>query len=187
VVHEPTGEGDGTGVESGGQALERQGGSRRIVVGVDGSPQSVQALREAARIASALGGTVDAVACWELPSIWMAPYPLAGEDFQGEAVQALAASLEEAFGADKPEHVSSRLIEAQVRPGLLEASKDAAMLVVGRRGRGLARLGLGSVSAGCVSHGRCPVLVVNAGPDGGAGTEAGESAVEEAAAHGQTT
>lgn len=165
VVHEPMGERGSASVESEGQALERQLDSGRIVVGVDGSPQSVHALREGARIASALGGVVDAVACWEFPSIWAAPYPLAGEDFQGEAVQALTSSLDEAFGVDRPKNVSSRLVQAQVRPGLIEASKDAAMLVLGRRGRGLARLGLGSVSAGCVSHASCPVLVVNTEPD----------------------
>ncbi|MDD0857685.1 universal stress protein [Arthrobacter alpinus] len=59
--------------------------------------------------------------------------------------------------------------------GPVEASKNARTLVVGKLaswqvgklGHGLATLGLGSVSAACVSHSRCPVLVVNTGHDGG--------------------
>ncbi|WP_424581576.1 universal stress protein [Arthrobacter alpinus] len=49
----------------------------------------------------------------------------------------------------------------------MEASKNARTLVVGKLGHGLATLGLGSVSAACVSHSRCPVLVVNTSHDGG--------------------
>ncbi|MGA7206207.1 MAG: universal stress protein [Specibacter sp.] len=138
----------------------------RIVVGVDGSPSSVSALREGARLAKVLGARVDAVACWDFPSIWAAPYPLQGMDFRGEAEQVLRDVLEEAFPTGLPDNVTGRLVQAQVRAGLMDASKDAAMLVVGRRGRsGFAGVGLGSVSSGCISHASCPVLVVHAEPD----------------------
>src|ERR1035441_2274121 len=40
----------------------------RIVVGVDGSPSSQEALRWAVRQAGLTGGTVDAVMAWEFPS-----------------------------------------------------------------------------------------------------------------------
>lgn len=148
--------------------MARQKEPVRIVVGVDGSPSSVRALRQGEWLATALGGRLDAVTCWDFPSIWAAPYPLGGADFRGDAEQALVSSLDEAFGPEIPGNVTSRLIQAQPRSGLIDASSDAAMLVVGRRGRGgFAGLGLGSVSTACISHAECPVLVVHGDPKGG--------------------
>lgn len=44
---------------------------------------------------------------------------------------------------------------------LAEAGRDAALLVVGHRGRGTARsVLLGSTGIGCVLHSLCPVSVV---------------------------
>lgn len=44
---------------------------------------------------------------------------------------------------------------------LIDESKDAQLLVVGRRGQGgfLAQV-MGSVSGACAAHAHCPVLVV---------------------------
>ena len=166
VVHEPAGQPSTTTFESWNQAMARELNTARIVVGVDGSPSSVRALREGERLATALGSRVDAVACWDYPSIWAAPYPLVGGDFQGEADAALKFSLEAAFGQVLPTNVSGRLLQAQVRNGLMEASHDALMLVVGRSGRGgFGGLSLGSVSSACISHAQCPVLVVHTGPE----------------------
>jgi nucleotide-binding universal stress UspA family protein len=37
----------------------------RIVVGIDGSPNSIQALRQAEQIATALDVSVEVIACWD--------------------------------------------------------------------------------------------------------------------------
>ncbi|MGA7206344.1 MAG: universal stress protein, partial [Specibacter sp.] len=49
------------------------------------------------------------------------------------------------------------------RQSLIEASREASMLVLGRRGfGGFAGLLMGSVSSACASHAHCPVLIVHA-------------------------
>ena len=54
------------------------------------------------------------------------------------------------------------LYEGNAAKVLLEASEGARMLVVGSRGHGgFSGLLLGSVSAACAEHARCPVVVVH--------------------------
>lgn len=70
--------------------------------------------------------------------------------------------MEKAFGADTPANVESRLIQGHPRPTLIEASKDADLVVVGRRGHGgFGGMLIGSVSSALVAHAHCPVLVVH--------------------------
>lgn len=57
--------------------------------------------------------------------------------------------------------VEGRICEPPAAEALIEASEGAQMLVVGSRGlSGLKKLALGSVSAECVHHARCPVVIV---------------------------
>ena len=53
------------------------------------------------------------------------------------------------------------LVEGDARDALFKASGDAALLVVGNRGHSrMVEAIIGSVSAYCVHHASCPVVVV---------------------------
>lgn len=70
-------------------------------------------------------------------------------------------AVDDVFGEQRPNGMQLRAIQGGGAPVLLDASRDALMVVVGSRGRGgFAGLLLGSVSAKVAEHAECPVLVV---------------------------
>ncbi|HSK32306.1 MAG TPA: universal stress protein [Propionicimonas sp.] len=137
----------------------------RIIVGVDGSEFSKEALREGARLAQALDAPLEAIACWHDPSVYAASYrsisELKPETFRAHSQHMLENTLEEVFGQDRPARLSTRLLHGRPAELLVEESKNARMLVVGRRGvGGVLGMILGSVSSALVSHAHCPVVIV---------------------------
>ena len=139
---------------------EQHGATGRVVVGVDGSPQSVSALKWGARIADTLHARLHAVIAWQYPTTYGAPVYL--EDWRPDvdAEKALEQALDEAFGEQRPADLATSVAPGAAREVLLEASQGATMLVVGSRGHGgFAGLLLGSVSAACAEHAPCAVLV----------------------------
>lgn len=130
----------------------------KIVVGVDGSPASIEALREAQRLAGALDADIEAISSWETPAVFVV---VETEDFRQSAEQILAEAVLEAFGDREPDNLRRVVTRGPARETLIEASKTARMLVVGRRGRSrLEGWFVGSVSSACVARARCPVVVV---------------------------
>ncbi len=135
----------------------------RIVVGVDGSEASIEALRQAQSLAVPLGAQVIATAYWEFPQVYGNYVAMGIDDFEGSANQVLKQSLAKVFGPELPDNVISRVVRGHPRDSLIEASREADMIVLGRRGHGgFGGLLLGSVSSACVAHAHCPVLVVHA-------------------------
>ena len=109
------------------------------------------------------GAELEVVTAWELPTAVGAPVPLP-TGFEPAALAHVAAENEVraavAEASDVPVVVT--VVEGHARQVLLDAAKDALLLVVGRRGRsGWPGLTLGSVSEACVRHAPCPVVVVN--------------------------
>lgn len=133
-----------------------------VVVGVDGSPGSLAALRFAVEEARARGALLRAVLAWSIPIGGDLPGALVPDlvaDFQREAEQELADVL--ASVDTSRVEIEPVTVEGPAARSLLRASEDAALLVVGSRGRGgFKGLLLGSVSGHCVRHARCPVVVV---------------------------
>lgn len=135
--------------------------SGRVVVGVDGSPDSKQALRWAVAQAQRIDGEVDAVTAWEVPVTVML-LPTANEaDYADHAVRTLEETLEEVLGEEPPVVVHARALEGRPARVLTGAAQGAALLVIGSHGRGeLPGMHLGSVASYCVHHAPCPVVVL---------------------------
>lgn len=135
----------------------------KIVVGIDGSAESVEALRQAWMLAQPFDARIEVVTCWEFPSLYDGYLTMQAEEFLAAANKVLGSAIGSAFGTETPHNVTTRVLEGNPKSVLLEVSKNADMLVVGRRGHGVASGQVfGSVSAFCVAHAQCPVLVVHA-------------------------
>ncbi|UXM93501.1 universal stress protein [Paenarthrobacter sp. JL.01a] len=134
----------------------------KIIVGVDGSAASMEALREGQRLALALNAPLEAWGCWELPAGYEGYLAMGIDGFAHTAEENVKEALKEVFGPQVPKNVSTRLVQGSARSALVEGSKHASLLVVGRRGHGgFGGLLLGSVSSAVVAHAHCPVVVVH--------------------------
>jgi nucleotide-binding universal stress UspA family protein len=67
----------------------------------------------------------------------------------------------------EPPEIHTEMVYSGIVPALIEASKDAWMIVVGSQGLGaLGHLLLGSVTTALLHHAQCPVAVIHTGEDG---------------------
>lgn len=144
-----------------------------IVVGVDGSGASMNALRWAIQEAQLRGTDVRAVHAWTYPSL-LPPAPTVAptegvipyDVLRDDAQEQLDLALSEARVSDAGVDVKPILAEGPPAGVLLEACADAELLVVGSRGHGgFAGLLLGSVSHQCAQHAACPVVIIRSEPE----------------------
>jgi nucleotide-binding universal stress UspA family protein len=130
-----------------------------VVVGVDGSDDSDKALAWAENYARLTGAVVRVVTAWHWPASYGVPVGVPGWDPEEDArivTEKAAARL-----ALPNSQVATEVAKGAAGNALVQASKEAALLVVGTRGHGgLTGALLGSVSSYCVHHARCPVIVV---------------------------
>jgi nucleotide-binding universal stress UspA family protein len=149
-----------------------------VVVGVDGAPRSLPAVRWAAREAEITGRKLSLVHATE-PAVVLAsgrsldPWPLTSPEVAQIATRALfdeAGAVARAAAPEVPIDERSCLgTPAQV---LLDATRGAYLLVLGPHGANLGNnVVLGSVSAELLARASCPVAVIRAGRRGDGGTE----------------
>jgi len=143
-----------------------------IVVGVDGSAGAQEALRWAVaegrlrqwpmRVVHAwtlgyLGGGLDRHAYWTGSFGPVDPSELR-RAAEGLLERALGELGDELVGLE----IEQEVVQGAAAEVLISATAPADLLVVGSRGHGgFVGLLLGSVSQQCVSHARCPVVVVH--------------------------
>ena len=144
-------------------------GTRRIVVGVDGSAASARALRWAVAQARAWRAEVEAVHAWTVPDMGADPLAQALADpgeLEAQARRELCLVIDDADDADNAEFavaVVRTLVRDDPAEAILQAGKDADLLVVGSRGLGVdGEADLGPVGDRVVREARCPVVVVPA-------------------------
>jgi len=133
---------------------------RRIVVRVDASEESREALFWAARYAEGIGASLDVMHAWHVSDehAWLQSLPPPANPTD-VASKALADVVDEVVAPGTvPVHTS--VLEGHAAQVLVKASKGADLLVVGSRGfGGFDGLLLGSVSANCATHAPRSVII----------------------------
>jgi nucleotide-binding universal stress UspA family protein len=138
-----------------------------ITVGVDGSPGAHRALEWAMKEAATRHSPLTVVTVHPvMASAWTGGPIILGMDAPEvqkarQAAEEAVAEIATQLGESQPVSVTVRAVNGFPVQELIEASRDADLLVVGSRGLGgFARLMLGSVSDQLAHHAHCVVVVV---------------------------
>ena len=133
---------------------------QRIVVGIDGSPESLAALRWALREAVATSCSVEVVHCWLPHTITDVVFGSAEELHRGSICMLqneIQAALAEPLEAPEVRQTSEH---GRAVPVLLDRATGARLLVLGSHGHtGVDGTGFGHVVASCLRHATFPVVV----------------------------
>jgi nucleotide-binding universal stress UspA family protein len=137
-----------------------------IIVGVDGSGHSQRALECAMKEAAIRNVPLTVLTVHEAIRGYyghMAMYP-DDPDRTEEARKAAQAETDEVLAGlagPRPDSVTVKAVHGFPVEELLNAAKDADMIVLGSRGAGgFTRLMMGSVAGQVAQHADCPVLIV---------------------------
>ena len=142
-----------------------------VLVGIDDSPASLQALRVGADEAALRHSRVRVLHVWHMPSSWSAPGPQshdrAAEYFRQRITEEVSQMQADRVAAGRsPVAVTVDVIEGDPIRELLSVAATSSLLVIGvDTHRGPSDI-LTSVGEGCATHPPCPVLIVP-GPTGG--------------------
>ncbi|WP_430332574.1 universal stress protein [Rhodococcus sp. ACT016] len=149
-----------------------------VVVGIDGSDSSFDAVGWAARESRLHGCPLHLVSALGAPTpygdgIRLPPSYFADRDRAVHGHLARAAAIaRDVDSAAAVTEITTAVLEGPARPALIEASKSARMVVVGSRGLGQVTAALaGSVAVALAAHAHCPIVVLRppAAPTPGGG------------------
>ena len=137
-----------------------------IVVGVDGSDQSQRALEWAVTEAGLRKAPLTVITVHQVAIDHWGQGPLVypqDEPARQQAEQAARQAVDKVtaqLSGAKPASVQVTAVNGVAADVLIDASKDADLLVVGARGGGFEQVILGSVSSKVAHHADCPVVIV---------------------------
>jgi nucleotide-binding universal stress UspA family protein len=138
-----------------------------IVVGIDGSDDAHRALDWALKEAAVRHAPLTVLAVHDVAASGWTGQPITLPEDEPlvqqtrKAAEEVVTKASAALGDSQPASVTVRAVSGLAAQTLIDASRDADLLVVGSRGGGgFARLTLGSVSTQVTQHAHCPVVVV---------------------------
>jgi len=136
-----------------------------IIVGVDGSTPSLQALSWAAREATLRKAplrVVHAALRWAY-DVPLVPQPIYwGPSEEAACEDLLHRAAEQARSGDPALQVTTEILDGNAAEAIATVARGAQLIVVGHRGLGgFAGLVLGSVSYDLAARSPCPVVIVN--------------------------
>ncbi|BBX97050.1 universal stress protein [Mycobacterium lacus] len=145
-----------------------------LLVGVDGSTSSDAAVAWATREAvmrhvplTLFHAVTPVVVGWPVGQLY-ATMPEWQKEGAQQVIDHARKTFEASVGASEPPEMHTQMVYSSVVPALIDASRDAWMIVAGSEGMGaLGRLLLGSVATGLLHHAHCPVGVIHS-DEGGA-------------------
>ncbi|MEO6988163.1 MAG: universal stress protein [Aquihabitans sp.] len=133
----------------------------RVVVGVDGSDRSLDALRWAVAEARVREGGLDVVHAWRLPVMATSPWTIVPD--YSEMRTGGRELLDRAMAAVDHDgiEVKTTMELGSATEALLDHAVGAGLVVVGSRGLGrFSQVLLGSVTRQLVHHAPCPVVII---------------------------
>jgi nucleotide-binding universal stress UspA family protein len=140
-----------------------------IIVGVDGSTHSERALEWAVQEAAVRQVPLRVITVFRQAISHWGAGPVTYPQEHADAMQAREAAQDATdkalahAGDARPTSVTVEAFGGIPAEELVNASKDADMIVVGSRGAGgFARLLLGSVGSQVVHHAHCPIVIIPA-------------------------
>lgn len=143
--------------------MQAEDPTKGVVVGIDGSEASKEAIAYAAEEASRRGTDLTAVYAWMPPLTPGLEYLWSEELVESQrsaAEEAIAIGVAGLSSRYPDLEVHREIVQAAPVAALVQAGEGAELLVVGSRGRGaISRLLLGSVSHGVLQALPCPVIV----------------------------